>query len=496
VPGDFDDPQSCTLAGFYWYDNQCNRFVPEPEPPPEVLIEELYTDIILWFTADIGRSIAQGAIDRQEYWFNALGSLYPWEAWIASLDAYNFEVNMSLLKIEENFRIVNDWIGDVTDLEGKTIVEAIQEGGRGGETWVDGAVENLLRMLEFSWSDTSGAITPIKDGAFDLMREVNAAYIAAGRKLGGVTLQELDGHLQTYYSLQQDTVGSIWTAINDIYQRIDVIVEHVGGEIGDIPFEDTYPIDWIIPASVGWVKDWVKNAIFLTVDLIEDITIKLANNLNAVIDVVTLMPDWWIDDLKGKLGGELSDYELANDPLYKDIRREVDKLYTDVYALNDDWVALLAIKLESFFEWPGNGEGERGPPGPPGAPGPPGVPGLPGPKGDPGEGAGLTIDQVDRQLYNRLSAAGAITTSELTGVIDWILLTHGERFADLQTQLTPITGFLTDEMRTSLTGLVDAFGTPEALIGFILDVDEGDEGAMLDLMQLLIAMTFERGLVS
>ena len=454
----------------------------------------MYNELLLWFTNDIGLSIAKGAEDRYYYWEDVLGAYWPWGQMVAGLDAFNFEVNISLLKIQENFRIVQDWIGDVTDLEGKTIVDAILERQGGGEEWVTWATRNLLTELDFYWSEIGGGITPMTNGVFDLIREMSQKYLEAGKELGGVSLQELQDHLSRYYSLNLDTISGIKAEIAALYTRLDAVVEHVGGEIGDIPFEDTYPIDWIIPASVGWVKDWVKNAIFLTVDLIEDITVDLANNLNAVIDIVTLMPDDWIDDLKDKLGGGLSDYELENDPLYQDIRSEVTVLYDEVYLMSDVWVNTLATKLEGFFEWPGNGDGEPGPAGPPGPPGPPGVPGPPGPKGDPGEGSGLTIDQINAELHDKLMAAYEIFSGDLTGVVDWILTKHGQRLDDLDLMVVDHSNFLTTEMQTSLTAMVEKFGTPEALIGFLLDVPEGEEGDMLDLMQILIAMTFERGL--
>jgi hypothetical protein len=91
-----------------------------------------------------------------------------------------------------------------------------------------------------------------------------------------------------------------------------------------------------------------------------------------------------------------------------------------------------------------------------------------------------------------LNASG-ITTTKLTEVIDWMLLTYGERFGDLQSQLTPITEFFTDETKTALTDLVDKFGSPEAIISFLIPDSEGQEGEVLDLMQILISMTFERG---
>ncbi len=117
-----------------------------------------------------------------------------------------------------------------------------------------------------------------------------------------------------------------------------------------------------------------------------------------------------------------------------------------------------------------------------------------GPVGPAGEGTEYDINKVNRQLYEKLWNASAITTSNLTGVVDWMLVTYGERFGDLQEQLTPITEFFTEEMKTDLSGLVDKFGSPEAIITFLIPESEGQETEVLDLMQILIRMTFERGM--
>lgn len=139
--------------------------------------------------------------------------------------------------------------------------------------------------------------------------------------------------------------------------------------------------------------------------------------------------------------------------------------------------------------------GGIGPPGPQGPPGQMGPMGPIGPVGPAGEGTEYDINKVNRQLYEKLWNASAITTSNLTGVVDWMLQTYGERFGDLQGQLTPITEFFTEEMKTDLSGLVDKFGSPEAIITFLIPESEGQETEVLDLMQILIRMTFDRGMI-
>lgn len=142
----------------------------------------------------------------------------------------------------------------------------------------------------------------------------------------------------------------------------------------------------------------------------------------------------------------------------------------------------------------GNG-GAVGPPGPPGPPGKPGPPGAPGPPGEPGGIGEVDIYEINRELYDLLYYQDVIVANGITDVIDWMLETFGQRFGDLQEQLLPITEFFTDEMKTDLTSLVDKFESPEAIVNFLIPDSEGQETEVLELMQILIAMTFERGIL-
>lgn len=107
----------------------------------------------------------------------------------------------------------------------------------------------------------------------------------------------------------------------------------------------------------------------------------------------------------------------------------------------------------------------------------------------------MTIEEIDMFLAKRINDMLRNIGVEIDSyfITEYVARTYVVmRLVD--EEVTEIRNFLTKDMKTSLTGMVDAFGTPEALIGFLLDVEPGEEGDMLDLMQILIAMTFERGL--
>jgi len=131
---------------------------------------------------------------------------------------------------------------------------------------------------------------------------------------------------------------------------------------------------------------------------------------------------------------------------------------------------------------------------PKGPPGPMGLPGPIGPPGEPGEGIGLTIEEIDTGLKDRLVIGASIVVDNVTSVIDYNTEKIGELFTRYDLEVKPIVDFLTVDMQDTLTGIAEAFETPEALIAFLLDVPEGQESITFDLMQILISQIMERGL--
>ncbi|GAJ00473.1 unnamed protein product [marine sediment metagenome] len=115
--------------------------------------------------------------------------------------------------------------------------------------------------------------------------------------------------------------------------------------------------------------------------MIEPVTIDLADGINWLLQSVYEISDPWLARLKEKLGDVGGEYDLEADTLYQELRSEVDVIIDDIYGLPDDWVSVLANRLQGYFEI---GIGEKGEKGDPGLPGAQGIPGVPGVKGEPG----------------------------------------------------------------------------------------------------------------
>jgi len=297
----------------------------------------------------------------------------------------------------------------------------------------------------------------------------------------------------------------------DNFDKLKALVE------GDISFIIQSVLDEVRPEITSQINiaiapfnkrlEEVEGALgktqFWFFDILIDIWAFLAGGsiipIGQIEDAMITIGEWFIDEVYDITNPIEEDVEFLNGLLVDHIVEGEQ----DVISLIKKEIANIATLSEGQFEQVtqmiaaatiGNGGG-IGPPGPPGPPGAPGVPGIPGPPGPPGEAGDYVIGEVNRDLYDQLYNAGAITTDTVTGVIDWMLFTYGERFGDLQGQLTSLTSFFTEEMRTDLTDLVDKFGSPEAIINFLIPDSEGQETQTLELMQILISMTFERGVL-
>jgi hypothetical protein len=405
-------------------------------------------------------------------------------------------------------------------------------------TPIDSALEALAGSLDLSWNDTikqfeggpDQAIQTLSDDLDDLTNHV--------RFVRNVVIDE---HTPQISSLET-SVSNIRTDIqNNITPRMDSLEEAIG-------LLDTETIDKIkhiadnadmlialIDDNIGAIVNEVRAVIEPKIETI--IAIKTAPFEGRITDLETIVgqheyfffewlmemlasiiaptvamdegidaavlkiQDWitseveiQLNDLLETLDGGIGSYKLVDDPVYQAMSKLLKKTADIIIELPDWWVSALAASLSEYLETGGGAPGPTGPSGPAGPPGPMGPPGIQGPPGEPGEGIGFNIDEINTGLRDKMTQATGFVGTGLTGVVDTMIVLYGERFADLQTQITPISEFLTTDMQSTLTTIAEAFDTPEALIAFLLDVPEGQEDVTYELMQLLITQIMERGL--
>lgn len=513
----------CNFWNYYWYGNACHSKpeyiepppppTPPPKPPPipvppvpyhpgydpddtgKFLGElEFYLDLMIWFEDEVGLSIAESITKNWGEWYDKLGGFYEYSTIIAALDAYSLEVSVSMARIIENFNMVANVVGDVSLLEGKTIVDAIKAVEEGTTGTTQKQVDKLYWFLEMSYNEEYDSISRRTGGLMDDLMTIQKQWEDQGKKLTELSSQDIADILDTVYNIQFGTINQIKERLDAIEKQIVVNIETVDGELSYPIYKGGSGFEYLIPASVGWTLDLVQEVAISVLDTVEQTTVRLAKGVNLALETIFEFPDYWIEDLSARLNLEQASYDLAADPVFQEIAAITKASETVITELPDWWVSVLATRLESYLTI---GIGEKGDPGEPGQPGAQGIPGVPGAQGipgEPGEGVGLAIEDINSQLRDLMTMTDGFVGVGITGVIDTMISLYGERFSDLQTQLTPITDFLTTDMQSSLTDMVEAFGTPEALIAYLLDVPEGEEEGMLALMQILISQTMERGI--
>jgi len=105
------------------------------------------------------------------------------------------------------------------------------------------------------------------------------------------------------------------------------------------------------------------------------------------------------------------------------------------------------------------------------------------------------IGAIDVLLAKQITDKITLPEDRISTVASYIIADTISHQLILESTVKPIAEIMTAEMLTSLTDIVEAFGTPEALLSYLVDAPEGQEEPMLDLMQILLTMTFERGLL-
>jgi len=509
IPSNYIDTEAvCLLNDYFWWGNGC-RSIPEPGKPappyvppqpddPGSLLstEEDFYNYIMWeYGEQTVINLIGQASSRQAHYLNVYGN-----DMIVARDAALLEVVLYRLydwvmsDLGSWMSAVKNIIGDVSKLEGQSIIEKLKDTGSDTNEKTDALVRSILGELGLSYNSTTYDVQPYADGFMDTVNKLVDQWESAGRELGGMNKQALQSELNKQYHLYIGTIDSIKLRLDLIERDIGITTEQVSGDITRPTDEEIQPLQYFIPASQAWVITALQKAGNIIFDAIQSVTGDLAEAINFMIHHVYDISDEWLAKLKKRLGDVGGAYDLEADPIFQEVAATAKVAETVITELPDWWVSALAISLQQYLGTGGGAPGPAGPVGPMGPPGPMGLPGPIGPPGEPGEGIGLTIEEIDTGLKEKLVVGQAIVTTNVTGVIDYNIEKIGELFSRYDLEVKPITDFLTVDMQDTLTGLAAAFETPEALIAFLLDVPVGQESVTFDLMQILIAQIMERGL--
>ena len=221
----------CLVWNHYWYDNACHKDVkrivapplpppkppPPPPEPPEPIVDDpgiteflsMDLDLMIYYDLNVGREIAGQASYEVDYWNNVLGSNYIWSDIIAAQEAFVDFINYPLAQIEGALWSLGDWIGDITRLQGKSVVSAIRELQEGKENTANKQVEGLYKFLEMSWNPAYDSISYSTYGLMGNMIAIVDEWEDQGSKLVGLAKTDIDEVLTNIYKLYTTTITTI-----------------------------------------------------------------------------------------------------------------------------------------------------------------------------------------------------------------------------------------------------------------------------------------------
>lgn len=372
---------------------------------------------------------------------------------------------------------------------------------------VDAVIGHLSSLLELTYDADNKVFRLIEDGFLFTIDERAEKAISIAMEIEDIIVDEVIPRLtdleDVLGELDEDTIAALQyiiehaEEIQDLIEgNIDTIIEAVIVEIEPLIFslveEATAPFESRIgklEIAIGQLQWGFFNQILTLFSWFFNREDMMEESVEAAVEQIKL----WIEDYVNQELIEI--WEALND---------LANLIIAMEALTKSEVQAMIDKAISEIEWPENGNGVPGPPGPPGPMGPMGMTGpvgATGPQGEKGEaGEGefelyKHIGDIDNALKDRLEHASSFVTYSITSVIDWTIERIGDINIKIDEEVQPLIDILTEEMLESITNIVAAFETPEAIIAFLLDVPEGQEIITYELMQILIANTLEMGMV-
>ncbi|GAH47559.1 unnamed protein product, partial [marine sediment metagenome] len=260
------------------------------------------------------------------------------------------------------------------------------------------------RKIDFIW-DTLGVtmhennitIITTAESFLGQLEKMVEKWVDQGEKFGEISTEGIAEILKDDFDIITGTIKGILARLSNLEEEIGISIEHVSGDITAPTIDGAEGIDTFLIASVGWVKEQFRKFAEIIINVIEPVTIDLADGINFLLQHTYDISDPWLEKLKEKLGDVGGEYDLEADTVFKELESRVTTIEETVNELPDEWVEILANRLQGYFSTGIGEKGEKGDPGLPGARGIPGIPGVKGEPGEPGEGAGMAIDDIDRQ---------------------------------------------------------------------------------------------------
>ena len=318
---DWKTMSRCLKAGCYWTGRECVNTI------PDILEEDdaWYTSVILEHGDYRVLRIIEEADKRYDWWTTKLVDYTMYADVAAVLEEYmDVFFDWGWKNINAFLTRVREIVGDITKIEGTTIIDELEKKGEGGDAQVKNVTTAILEDLEYSYSYPAGTVTRHTDGIIAKAQLVVNALVKDGNVVTIPTIENVVSRLNAAYSDTEDTSMTFLRDLDYVERQvrgvekdhemtlreiINKVTEFVGVIVGDIEFDLNFDLliptghvlDFL-PATYGWVKEYVeKAAIVIFTEVLNEMK-PIVDRLNMVSDIVMEFPDWWIANLKERLG--------------------------------------------------------------------------------------------------------------------------------------------------------------------------------------------------
>lgn len=364
------------------------------------------------------------------------------------------QLDMALGKYGTFYNYITDWLG----FEWNTIENKYMEIPFGWKAKIGTRLSAVESDLSFLDDDTITKLTYVYDHYDDIKALVEDDIEYVVERVMGEVEDEITSQVNTKIAPLEDRLTTVEGIVaSHEYFFFDWLMDMLASILAP-----GIAMEGDLEAAIEVIKDWVTTEV-------TNQTSEMKAEIAAIESILLLEQQWWIDALQEKLeitgdgnGG------LSVEQIQMMINASVIPLSTQIATVQATIRALVIPTETQVKKWIAEN---------------PATVRIADYIGD--------IDVLlGKQVNDHL-----IDPEDVVSTVSSIIIADNTmRLHDLEKGVIPITEFLTDDMRTSLTDIVEAFGTPEALLSYLVNAPEGQEEPMLDLMQLLLTMSFERGL--
>jgi len=321
-PEHFHTQSTCTAAHYFWYENKCHENM---GTFMDWSFDNLLLDIYVEWGDEKIKGMVKKAEDRYEHWVKVLSG-YPDWVWDAAMQEQALKdlVDMFYTGLTDWAGDVQTVIGDVTKLNSKSIIDTIMEIEAGTSGFTDQQAKTLIDFLDISFTTDEKHIGMLSGGFLNNIYKVTQEFIDDEGNISIPTFENIQKVLKDDYSIVEGSMiavegkakyaydevkavedlhaGSLKFILKTLLEGTANVIGVVTGEIESPIWDESHPLQYIIPASQAWVLAQLEEWGDVIFEGVEEVTKIHAKALNAINDILSFKNQEWIDELKSHLG--------------------------------------------------------------------------------------------------------------------------------------------------------------------------------------------------